>query len=170
MNTFDNNYRFKAGGSITADAGGSTGAGGYTTETRYVEIKRLTGGDCKLSIFTSDAYNTSVLEGSKTLTPTGTITSALRYLGVKSGNSGTGNGTVVLTIDDISCIINCGPSVLKKINFDTIFDYLMVDSYSHNPIGKQFVNIIDSHGIRDDYLKKILYNVNLIGLFQELLK
>ena len=102
VNTFDNNYRFKAGGSVTADAGGSTGAGGYTTETRYVEIKRLTGGDCKLSIFTSDAYTTSVLEGSKTLTPTGTITSALRYLGVKSGNSGSGDGTVVLTIDDIS--------------------------------------------------------------------
>jgi hypothetical protein len=102
VNAFDNKYRFKAGGSITADAGGTDGAGGYTTETRYVEIKRLSGGNCKLSIFTSDAYTTSVLEGSKTLTPTGTITSALRYLGVKSGNSGSGDGTVVLTIDDIS--------------------------------------------------------------------
>ena len=102
VNAYDNKYRFKAGGSITADAGGTEGAGGYTTETRYVEIKRLTSGKCKLSIFTSDAYTTSVLEGSKTLTPTGTITSALRYLGVKSGNSGSGDGTVVLTIDDIS--------------------------------------------------------------------
>jgi hypothetical protein len=102
VNAYDNNYRFKAGGSVTPDAGGSTGAGGYTTETRWVEIKRLTGGDCKLSIFTTDAYTTSVLEGSKTLTPTGTITSALKYFGVKSGNSGSGDGSVVLTIDDIS--------------------------------------------------------------------
>ena len=98
VNAFDNSYRFKAGGAITPDGGGDTGAGNYGVETRWVEIKRLAGGDCKLTIFT-DEYSTE--EGSKTSTPSGTITSALRYLGVKSGNTGSGDGNNALTVDDI---------------------------------------------------------------------
>ena len=98
VNTFDNAYRFKAGGAITPDGGGATGAGNYGVETRWVEIKRLASGDCKLTIFT-DEYSTE--EGSKTSTPSGTITSALRYLGVKSGNTGSGDGNNALTVDDI---------------------------------------------------------------------
>jgi len=98
VNAFDNSYRFKAGGAITPDGGGDTGAGNYGVETRWVEIKRLASGDCKLTIFT-DEYSTE--EGSKTSTPSGTITSALRYLGVKSGNTGSGDGNNALTVDDI---------------------------------------------------------------------
>ena len=98
VNAFDNSYRFKAGGAITPDAGGATGAGNYGVETRWVEIKRLASGDCKLTIFT-DEYSTE--EGSKTSTPSGTITSALRYLGVKSGNTGSGDGNNALTVDDL---------------------------------------------------------------------